>query len=71
MDATFPLCIELEIRKVLRWEDRKAEAPGSKSKVPMSGMRVEIEPSGVQMETEDLAPSEVKTALVARNRMHC
>jgi len=71
MDATFPLCIELEIRNVLRREDKEAEAPGSKSKVPMSDMRVEIEPSDVQMETEDLAPSEVGTALVARNRMHC
>jgi len=71
MDATFPLCIELEIWMVLPWEDKEAEASGSKSKVSMSDMRVEIEPSDVQMETEDLAPSEVGTALVARNRMHC
>jgi len=71
MDATFPLCIELEIRKVLRWEDKEAEAPSSKSKVSMFDMRIEIESSDVQMETKDLAPSEVGTALIARNRMHC
>jgi hypothetical protein len=33
----------------------------------MSEMTVEIEPSDVQMETEDLAPSEAGFALVARN----
>ncbi len=71
MNATFSLCIELEIRNVLRRENKEVEAPGFKSKVSMSNMRIKIESFDVQMETKDLAPSEVGTALVARNRMHC
>ena len=42
MNATFSLCIELEIRKILRWKNKKAKAPNSKSKVSMFDIRIEI-----------------------------
>lgn len=70
MDAKSPLCIELEIGKVLRWEDKKSEALDSTLKVPVSDLRIEIEPSGVKM-VEDMGPSDVGTALVACNRVRC